>query len=104
MANGPNQQWQQSRRRSSKSGIYAKFIAAATSRSRKTSLSSTASIDGKRLVMAEDSIRSQADIDSDLKMIYGEAKMRPNPSPQMLQVSTVQPRFTGDVGQHAFDP
>ena len=54
------------RRRSSKSGggIYLRLMNAA-SRSRKDSLSSITS------VMAEDSIRSQADIDSDLKLIYG---------------------------------
>lgn len=59
-------------------------VASAGSRSRKASLTSTTSIDGKRLVMAEDSIRSQADIDSDLKMIYGDTIMKTNPSPSVV--------------------
>ena len=63
---GPPNPNPQQRRRSSKSGggIYLRLMNAA-SRSRKDSLSSITS------VMAEDSIRSQADIDSDLKLIYG---------------------------------
>ena len=63
---GPPNPNSQQRRRSSKSGggIYNRLMNAA-SRSRKDSLSSITS------VMAEDSIRSQADIDSDLKLIYG---------------------------------
>lgn len=77
-------------RRSSKSGggIYAKLMSVAThSRSRKTSLSSTSGSiigDEKKLVSngwIEHSIRSQADIDSDLTKIYGDPKMRTNFEP-----------------------
>jgi hypothetical protein len=60
------------RRRMSKSGagIYAKLVASVSTR--KASISSMSSVDGKRLVMAEDSIRSTVDIDSDLYRIYGD--------------------------------
>ena len=54
--------------------------AATSSRSRKASLSSTTSLDGKRLVTVEDSIRSQADIDSDLRMIYGDTILKTSPA------------------------
>ena len=35
-------------------------------------------LDGKRLMVNENSIRSQADIDADLKVIYGDARYVPN--------------------------
>ena len=92
------------RRKSSKSQnggtrIYAKLMAVANSRSRKPSLTSVGStgksqkeillkkiiflkfafdfLDGKRLMVNENSIRSQADIDADLKVIYGDARYVP---------------------------
>jgi len=88
-------------RRSSKSGggIYAKLMSVAThSRSRKTSLSSTSGSivgDEKKLVSngwIEHSIRSQADIDSDLTKIYGDPKMRIN-----LEPNPVNSRKAGEL-------
>ena len=46
------------------------------SRSRKPSLTSQTSVDGAR-VAVENSIRSQADIEADLRMVYGEARFLP---------------------------
>ncbi len=96
------------RRRSSKGSIYAKLFSAATSRPRRASTSNIAALsgvshDGRRLVMAEDSIRSAADIDSDLKMIYGTSKPPTGSTPRVRSSTSLSEAGAGSPGESSIE-
>lgn len=69
------------RKSTSQRGIYARLmsVASGAGRPRRTSVSGVTAYDSKRLVSAEDSIRSSSDLDNDLGMIYSDARTSSGP-------------------------